>query len=178
MLLLLLFPQRLPSPPEKTNKQDKTKKKKQKHLYHGDSVSLSDFPMAVKCTHLHNTTVPRNLREHLCVSARICICDCNKQLWPLAIQPLLIWTESPQHSPVWPPLGGVAARLETFTAPYWHLVAPACTASTWCLAGAAGRWRTVYKWHLPLIKSCTCRSTWSAEGLASTVAHAGPLILR
>lgn len=41
-----------------------------------------------------------------------------------------------------------------------------------------GRWRTVYKWHLPLIKSRTRWSTWSAEGLASTVTQAGPLILR
>lgn len=51
--------------------------------------------------------------------------------------------------------------------------------SSWILGfQLGGRGRTVYKWHLALIKSSACWSTRSAEGLASTVMQAGPMILR
>lgn len=140
--------------------------------------TVSDFwevTTAVKCTlPFDNTCVCVRICVCMCVSTWICISDCSMQLWPQAIQPLLILRRiSPPHSN----LATVPPTI-TFTTPYWHPVVRGGTASTWCLADSGGRWRTAYKWHLPLIKSCTCWSTWSAEGLASTVTQAGPLILR
>ncbi|PWA22573.1 hypothetical protein CCH79_00015152 [Gambusia affinis] len=56
---------------------------------------------------------------------------------------------------------------------------PPSGSSRYCsrqLQGEAGR--TVYKWHLALIKSSACWSTRSAEGLASRAMQAGPTIRR
>lgn len=138
------------------------------------AATLSDFTTAVKCTLLHNTCV------HLSESVHTCVClheyifrivACSPGPWPFNLysseQSLLSTLQSGHDS--------------SYYCIHNTLLAPS-GANRYCVqlkhGRQQGRWRTVYKWHLPLIKSRTCRSTWSAEGLASTVTQAGPLILR
>lgn len=92
--------------------------------------------------------------------------------WPFNLYSF--WTASSHHSAIWRSPPAVI-----FTTPHWHPEVK----QEYCIHSTLGRQQgememIVYKWHLALIKSSTCWSTWSAGGLASTVTQAGPLILR